>query len=75
MGIKELNHQMNNTEIHIFEHWCYLESVNDDLNLAESIKTKYDLLFDLDIYKLIVKAFSKNIVLHLNTPELTFEHF
>ena len=59
----------------MFQHWCYLEIINEDCDLAESIKTKYDLLFNLAIYKLIVKAFSKNTVLHLITPELTLEHF
>ena len=74
VGIKELNLETNKTEIHIFEHWCYLESVNDDLNLAESIRTKYDLLFDLDIYKLIVKALKNNPVILLNPPEPSLQH-
>lgn len=66
VGIKELNHETNKAEMHIFEHWCYLGTVNEDIDLAESIQTKYDLSFDLDIYKLIIKAFRNNTVLQLN---------
>lgn len=60
VGIKELNPETNKTDVHLFEHWCYLETVNEDCDLAETINTKYDLLFDLDIYKLIVKALSNS---------------
>lgn len=67
VGIRELNPETNKTEMHIFEHWCYLETVREDAELAESIHTKYELIFDLDIYKLISKAFSKNMVFEFNT--------
>lgn len=63
VGIKELNPDTKKTEVHIFEHWCYLETVNDDLDLDDSINTKYDLKFDLDIYKLISKSLLKNDVI------------
>lgn len=66
VAIKEQNHETNKTDMHIFEHWCYLDTVSEEVDLAESVQTKYDLLFDLDIYKLIVKAFSNNLVLQLN---------
>ena len=53
------------TEVHIFEHWCYLETVNDEVDLEESNNTKYELKFDLDIYKLISKSLLKNEVIQL----------
>ena len=65
VGIKELNPDTKKTEIHIFEHWCYLETVNDDLDLEDSINTKYELKFDLDIYKLLSKSLLKNDVIQL----------
>ena len=58
------------TEVHIFEQWCYLETVNDDLDLEESIKTKYELKFDLDIYKLISKSLLKNDVIQFKINRL-----
>ena len=65
VGIKELNPETNKTEMHIFEHWCYLDTINVEEDLVESINTRYDLLFDLDIYKLITKAFKINNVITL----------
>ena len=73
VGVKELNPVTNKTDMHLFEHWCYLETVSEDSDLAESIKTRYDLLFDLDIYKLIVKAFNKNTVFDLTIPDTTLK--
>ena len=70
VGIKELNLDTKKTEVHIFEHWCYLETVNDDLDLEESINTKYELKFDLDIYKLISKYLFKNDVIQLKSSHL-----
>jgi DNA polymerase III subunit epsilon len=65
VGIKELNPETNQTEMHIFEHWCYLDTIGAEVDLVETINTRYDLLFDLDIYKLIVQAFKNNNVIPL----------
>ena len=70
VGIKEVNSDTKKTEVHLFEHWCYLETVNDDLDLEESINTKYELKFDLDIYKLISKSLFKNDVIQLKSSHL-----
>ena len=74
VGIREINLETNKTEMHIFEHWCYLDTISNEVGLAESINTRYDFLFDLDIYKLITKAFKNNPVLLLNTPEPALGH-
>ena len=63
VGIKERNLETNKTDVHIFEHWCYLTSVTDDIELADSIQSKHELIFDLDMYKLILKAFKTHHVL------------
>ena len=70
MGIKEVNSDTKKTEVHLFEHWCYLETVNDDLDLEEFINIKYELKFDLDIYKLISKSLFKNDVIQLKSSHL-----
>lgn len=58
VGIKGLNLETNKTEMHLFEHWCYLDTVDSELDLSETVNTKYSLKFDLDIYRLISKALS-----------------
>ena len=60
-----LNSETNKTEMYIFEHWCYLDTIRAEEDLAESINTRYELLFDLDIYKLITEAFKNNNVIPL----------
>ena len=56
IGIKELNTDTNNTEVHIFEHWCHLETVNNEVDLVEATTTNYEKKFDLDFYRLIQKS-------------------
>lgn len=60
VGIKELNLETKKNELHVFEQWCYLDTVDSDADLAESANTKYSLKFDLDIYRLIIKAFDRS---------------
>ena len=40
VGIHEFNLETNRTELHVFEHWCYLDTVGANADLAESIKTR-----------------------------------
>ena len=44
------------TDVHIFEHWCHLDTVSSDCDMVEVLQTRYPLEFDLDIYKLTLKA-------------------
>ena len=56
IGIKELNMETQKTDVHIFEHWCHLDTVSSDFDMEEVLQTRYELEFDLDIYKLTLKA-------------------
>ena len=60
VGIQELNLETNKTEMHVFEQWCYLDTVDSDNELTEVTQSRYNLNFDLDIYKLIGKALNNN---------------
>lgn len=71
VGIKELNLETNKTELHVFEQWCYLETIDSDADLVETIQTKYSLQFDLDIYRLIGKALSNSRhIIQFDSPQL-----
>lgn len=63
IGIKETNLDTFDTEIHIFEHWCHLETVKNEADLSEAITTHYEKKFDLDFYRLIQKSISSAHVL------------
>lgn len=71
VGIKELNLETNKSELHVFEQWCYLETIDSDTDLAETVHSKYRLQFDLDIYRLIVKALSNSRhIIQFDSPPL-----
>ena len=71
VGIKELNLETNKSELHVFDQWCYLETIDSDADLAETIHSKYRLQFDLDIYRLIGKALSNSRhIIQFDSPQL-----
>ena len=71
VGIKELNNETKKTELHIFEQWCYLETIDSDADLAEAMHSNYQLLFDLDIYRLIGKALNNSRhIIQFDNPQL-----
>ena len=73
VGIKELNPETNKTEMHLFEHWCYLDTVDSEVDLSETVNTKYCLKFDLDIYRLIGKALNNtHHIVEFNRSDLAF---
>jgi DNA polymerase-3 subunit epsilon len=59
IGIHETHRFNDKSEMHLFEHWVYLGSVNDETELEDIANTKSQLVFDLDTYKLLLKELSK----------------
>jgi DNA polymerase-3 subunit epsilon len=61
IGIYE-QHQFNGkSEMHVFEHWVHIGSVNDESEMHEFIaNNKSEVLFDLDNYKLLIKELNKS---------------
>ena len=56
IAIKEKNSENDKTQMHVFEHWTYLGSAENDDELAEIELKQVQLKFDLDTYKLLPKA-------------------
>jgi DNA polymerase III subunit epsilon len=56
IAIKEKNSENDKTQMHVFQHWTYLGSAEDDDDLAELELKTTQLKFDLDTYKLLLKA-------------------
>jgi len=56
IGIREHNPLTGRTQLHVFEHWCGLGSVEDDSGLDTLMNAKSEKYFDLDTYKLLLKA-------------------
>jgi DNA polymerase-3 subunit epsilon len=43
------------SEMHLFDQWCYLGRVRSDEELHERLASRMDLVFDLDIYKIMTR--------------------
>ena len=57
--MREHNQFSNLTDIHVFDQWCHLGTVNNENDLAELMQTRTVFAFDLDSYKLLLKMLVK----------------
>jgi DNA polymerase-3 subunit epsilon len=56
VAIREYQAQTERTDIHVFDHWCHLATVNDVSELAELHQQQRPAMaFDLDTYRLLQK--------------------
>ena len=55
VALREHNEATGRTDIHLFEQWCHLATVQDEAELAEAMQSRSNLAFDLDTYRLLVK--------------------
>ena len=59
--------------MHLFEHWCYLDTVDSDEDLTDTVNTSNTLKFDLDIYRLVSKALNKSRhIVEFDQPKSAF---
>lgn len=59
IGIRELNKDNDRSELHVFENWCHLATVQDEGELDELMQGRTSSGFDLDIYNLLQKNLNK----------------
>ena len=53
IAVREYDAASQRTQLHLFEHWCYLASVNNEADLHDMLAQRSTPVFDLDIYKLL----------------------
>jgi DNA polymerase-3 subunit epsilon len=71
VGIREFDARSGRTDIHVFDQWCHLATVHDEDALAEALRTRQPLAFDIDTYRLLLKRLSgagRRDVLQLARP-------
>lgn len=59
IGIKETDKMSGKTQIQVFEQWCHVATVEDDIQMDEALQTRFEFNFDLDTYKLLRKTLKK----------------
>jgi DNA polymerase-3 subunit epsilon len=53
IAVREYDAASQRTQLHLFEHWCFLSSVNNEADLHDVLAQRSTPVFDLDIYKLL----------------------
>ena len=60
IGLREYNARTGRSEMHVFDQWCHLATVQNDTELDDITSGNTSLAFDLDTYRLLLK--------HLTSP-------
>lgn len=55
IGLREYNLQTGRTDMHVFDQWCHLATVQNEAELDDIISSNGSLAFDLDTYRLLLK--------------------
>ena len=55
VAIREYRAESDRTDIHVFDHWCHVATVQDLAELDEALRQRAPLAFDLDTYRLLYK--------------------
>lgn len=61
IGIREHHTSSGRTQIHVFDQWCHIATVEDDAELEDILQTRVEFNFELDTYKLLTRALKKNV--------------
>jgi DNA polymerase-3 subunit epsilon len=60
IAIREYDAVSDQTQLHVFEHWCHLATADNEAALHEVLESSSPLAFDLDTYKLLLKELHRN---------------
>ena len=55
IGLREHNAHTGRTDVHVFDQWCHLATVQNDAELDDILSANTSLAFDLDTYRLLLK--------------------
>ena len=53
IGVREQNATTGRAQLHIFQDWCHLKTVEDENQLQDVLTSRFNPDFDLDTYKLL----------------------
>ncbi len=60
IGLREHDPLSGRTDIHVFNHWCHLATVQDEAELQDALHGRAMLAFDHDTYKLLHKRLAES---------------
>ena len=59
IGIREHDAESGRAQLHVFDNWCHLATVDDEQLLEDVLEVQPIIEFDLDTYKLLQKSLKK----------------
>ena len=59
IGIHERHPRNHKSQMHVFEHWVHVATVDDEADLNHLAMARSEQVFDLDTYRLLIKEFRK----------------
>lgn len=57
--MREYNASSGRSQVHVFDYWCHLGTVDNEADLNRVLGTYSSMKFDLDTYKLLLKNLEK----------------
>ena len=60
IGVKETHRATGRSEIHLLDRWCYLGTLNTQLDLFDKLESQCEPAFDLDTYQILTRYFKKH---------------
>ena len=71
IGIHERHPLNHKSQMHVFEHWVHVATLDDEADLNHLAMARSELVFDLDTYRLLIKEFRKPNVKIIELPTRT----
>jgi len=72
IGIKEIDKLTGKTQIQVFEQWCHIATIEDDIQMDEARQSRFEFNFDLDTYKLLTRYLKKPVdLIRFNSESIT----
>jgi DNA polymerase-3 subunit epsilon len=59
IGVRETSANMQSTELHVLDRWCYLGTARTEHEMHELAETRPQPVFELDTYKILARFLSK----------------
>jgi DNA polymerase-3 subunit epsilon len=60
IAIREHNPETDQSELHLFNHWCYLGTVGHEEDLDDLLANGQDLTFDMDCYRILTSFMERS---------------
>lgn len=69
IAVRECSITRERTDVHLFRNWCWLGTAQDEATLEELVQCPPRAMFDLDIYRVLVRHLSRVAISAVPAPD------